>query len=78
MLVIYKYLAIIGRRLGSYEVLPPLKISGIARELPCLNESFVAHHRPELQAKQVLTYLGGGPVLTVPSTITHWGASIIC
>jgi hypothetical protein len=45
---------VIRRRLVSYEVLPPLKISGIAWELRCLNESSVAHHQPEWWAKQVV------------------------
>jgi hypothetical protein len=37
----------------SYEVLPPLKICGIAWELRCLNESSVARHQPELWARGI-------------------------
>jgi hypothetical protein len=37
-----------------YEVLPPLKISGIAWELRCLNENSVAHHQPELSPSRAL------------------------
>jgi hypothetical protein len=37
----------------SYEVLPPLNISGIAWELRCLNESSVARHQPELWARGI-------------------------
>jgi hypothetical protein len=48
MLVVCLYFAIIRRRLVSYEVLPLLHISRITWELRCLNESFVAHHQPEL------------------------------
>jgi hypothetical protein len=57
--------------------LPLLRICRIAWELHCLNESSVAHHHPELWAKQVLTSLGGGLVLPVPSEITHWGLRIV-
>jgi hypothetical protein len=53
ILVRYSYFAIIRRRLVSYEVLPPLKISGIAWELRCLNESSVARHQPELWARGI-------------------------
>jgi hypothetical protein len=59
----------------SYEVPPPFKICGIAWEMRCLNESSLA--QPDLWAKQVLTYSGGGPVLATPSRITHWGTSIL-
>jgi hypothetical protein len=46
--LIYSYFTIIRRRLVSYKVLPSIKICGIDLELRCLNESFVAHHQPEL------------------------------
>jgi hypothetical protein len=40
--------AIIRRRVVSCDVLPSLKICGIAWELRCLNESSVAHHQSEV------------------------------
>jgi hypothetical protein len=55
-------MAFIRRRLVSYEVLPLLKIGGIAWELRCLNESSVAHHQPEMsQTSFDLLGWGSGP-----------------
>jgi hypothetical protein len=47
------YVAIDRLRVVSCNVLPPLRICGIAWELHCLNESSEAHHQPDLSASGV-------------------------